>query len=775
MREYSGGNYWDFFFQKIKMNSTVQRQTYLGKIFFKTLEHYHLIIKDEFDRKQYVQNILVHSFVTNNYMKDYFDFLLSFYNRNLLRNLHEDFSEDFYDLSDFIKSTLSGDDILRVEGSKDYPSSSYHLLKSTRYMIAYYPSVIGDEIRLHLEMLDQFYFDDVLPDGHDRFSSFFKSSYASILSTKIERRNGKRINTREHLNRSPYLILRDQNIFLRVPEQKFRDKEVLDQIHLNISAPNFSNSYALEAYRHMGIVISDKHEAQIPFESVFSKINVEIASEVTRCFEIPGKSYRLFDDNFNEISAFRVGFVYLLSSKEHFFSCDEKSVIISESSSNYWDMYYLDIKADTVCYVDSTPLSIDGEFAEKVIFEEVDFIVSDASFKPITTTRKHPKLLFRVDKNTFNGTFLWFNDFKYSLGNSTDVICREFSSTATYYGVTVDLDQVLPMEDGEFHIILDEPNKPKKNLCRYLLLSKLFFLPLNDIFSLHERISLKAIGNYSLREMNCTLISSEELETSSYFKFGINSMVECESYFHLNLTNEGNCANFELEVNQVKYILSVNIDVIQYRLSNNSNQWFFHKMESLWYTELTNELQVRIPNARDPYIILEGGKKSLGVPEKNYFKFALHEFNYEIKQKTGRPHYSITLYYHDIIENKGKGVLLMKIFSKLDVTKLNLGSDVNGVYIDATFSGNAALSLTIKNAETKEIIENEIVLKSGMNRLPSLKETETYILEKKMIEEDEFGFLGNVTLLGVETKSPIDYEKRIHKVPSYKRMEKPKF
>lgn len=773
IREHSDANYWDYFFKAVGRNSTPFRQQFLGQVFAKTLSCHNLIFKDEFKNKQYVQNILIHSFVTNNYLTDYFDFLLSFYNRNLFRNLPEDLTDDLEDLAYFIQSTLSDDDILQVKGSTHYPSSSYKLLRSTRYVIAYYLPSIKDIICSHLELLDKFYYDDFLPEGGDRFSIFFKS-YAPSSSAKFEKKSGLRTRGDFLFNRSPHLIFDGRNVKLRIPKQKFRLKDVEHNIRANISLNGISSSYVLEAYETMGIVISEEQDISLPSNVIFSKFHVEIVFGDTRSFEISERSYRLFGKNLNEISTFQIGEIYLLNSKDQDFSCAEDAVVISREVFENWDMYYLTIKKDTVCYVGQTPLSIDGEFAEKEIYEETNFIAYDESSNQITTTRKHPQIFFRADKSMFDGSFLWCGDSKYHLKTSPAVTWFEFSATTTYYGVTVNLEELLPEEDGEYLIILDEPSKQKKLLCHYLLLSNLFFSPLIDKSVLNEQILVKVSRDYSLEGTNCALVLNDELVSMDYLE--LNSLNQnhsfSEVYYSLNLVNNGSCADFRLELNQKNYSISVDINIIKYRLSENS-LWLFHKREYVWYTELTNELHIHIPNSCNPYIILNGERKSEGVLEKDYYKFALHEFNFEIKKRE-QLHYSILLYYFDLAENKWNRISLIKVISKLDITRFVFGKDDKGVYVNTTFSGDAEFCLTIKKAETNEIIETNVTLKNGINRLPFLNPDEIYLLEKTMFETDEFGFSGTSIFLGSESKKPTDYEKELQKVPSYKKMSKPK-
>ena len=55
----------------------------------------------------YVENIKAHAFVPNKYLHNYFDFLFSFYDRNLFRQLTEEIDEDIDDLIGFVSESLS--------------------------------------------------------------------------------------------------------------------------------------------------------------------------------------------------------------------------------------------------------------------------------------------------------------------------------------------------------------------------------------------------------------------------------------------------------------------------------------------------------------------------------------------------------------------------------------------------------------------------------------------------------------------------------------------
>jgi hypothetical protein len=127
-------------------------------------------------RQAYVENIKAHAFVPNKYLENYFDFLFSFYDRNLLRNLTEDIDEDIDDLISFVSDSLnkSGDEV-SIEKSGSKPAKSYKLLKATRSLIAQSGSTVLSDIFFdHLVMMDDYYYDGKLPSKSNRFTEEFQ-------------------------------------------------------------------------------------------------------------------------------------------------------------------------------------------------------------------------------------------------------------------------------------------------------------------------------------------------------------------------------------------------------------------------------------------------------------------------------------------------------------------------------------------------------------------------------------------------------------------------
>ena len=104
IRVYSEGNYWDYFDEEVGVEISQGKKYYFAQIFAKTIQKYKLFELEQENQSKYsyVENIKAHAFVPNQYLHNYFDFLFSFYDRNLFRQLTDRIDEDIDDLIGFV-------------------------------------------------------------------------------------------------------------------------------------------------------------------------------------------------------------------------------------------------------------------------------------------------------------------------------------------------------------------------------------------------------------------------------------------------------------------------------------------------------------------------------------------------------------------------------------------------------------------------------------------------------------------------------------------------
>ena len=265
IREYCEGNYWEYFNNTLGIDLNQNKHSYLGCIFLNTLEKYGLFIYkiEDNNSKRYVQNILIHGFVPNNYIMRFFDFSYSFYDRNLFRKLSEDLEEELDELSIFMQNTLNSEkDSIILAQSKKRPTKTYKLLKCTRNVLADENLDSARKIFQNiLSLIDKYFYDSRLPKDESRTSIKFNGWVENQTCFHQNKRKKRNRSTGSRLiSNRPYLKLnfKKLRIELVIPEQKFREKDFSDNIMATRIINGSKTDCELETYNAFGAFVSEE-------------------------------------------------------------------------------------------------------------------------------------------------------------------------------------------------------------------------------------------------------------------------------------------------------------------------------------------------------------------------------------------------------------------------------------------------------------------------------------------------------------------------------------
>lgn len=729
IRRYDEGNYWDCFLNEIGVEVSVAKRNYLGQIFMKTLRHFNLFIieQEKGSRHAYVENIKAHAFVPNNYLFGYFDFLFSFYDRNLFRQIPENLEDSIFEMIDFMNDSLSlNSDNVRIEGFGNKPPKIYRLLKATKNVIAQCsPVTICDLISEHLIMIDEYYYDRKLPKKDNRIASGFiawcETKEAEInLEPNINRRR-KAIGV--FYNKPYFEVNRShEQAFIVIPSQKFREEEFNGSAFIKLEYDNKTIKKQLDIYRAYGVFVSEK--LKIAIDNIFASYRIDIISSTTRSFKIPEKEYRLFDEDFTEIQKLKKGQCYILAKKGTSVKSDLHSVYVNPHH-DLWDEYsYSNINEDTVIYIKNRPISISGEFSEEPIFEYVskEYILYSGE-RQIQTAYKHPIISFKVAKKALAGTLIWCNNNRFCAKMENVSSIYEFDYDLENCGVSIALSNVLDNKDGLYQIWIDEPGKHRRLICQYVLITSLRCRPEKPRFIFCDKALVHIIGDYDITPLNCERVS--------------------DNVYSLDLTSGTEKAIFELLLEGVNYTLIVPLKVFKYGFSK---QWKYRRENYLWFPEIENDLFVFMPGATRAFVYLgneeeciEGEKQSNGE-----FRFDITDFVNKIRQSSSA-FANINLKYFD---NKWRYLPLFRVLKRLWLHKFEMVYLNNMVRIISEYEGKAKLKVRISDFATKEIVI-EKYLNNGITAFPELDYNKLYQLEKIQVILDPFGFSEQSTSLGV--------------------------
>lgn len=729
IREYAYGNYWAYFLDTLDISLSQTKLNWLGQIFVATLKFYGLFeIERQYNMSnQYVENIKAHCFVPNNYLDGYFDFLFSFYDRNFFRQLPDDIESDIYEMVDYMAETISeyGDSI-KLEKSETRHAKSYRLLKSTRCVIAQCSVItICEIIEDHLRMIDNYYYDGVEPAFFDRFSEAFKK-WLEIKDSEINNFDKNRVRqSGEVFNHRPYFAINKalNSAYLIIPEQKFREQDFNGQAYVSISTPGgHTEKLKLDIYRAFGVLISEK--CYISVNNIFIDYEIQIISGSIKSYSISAKHYRVFNENWYEIQRLRKGQCYILTDKHSTVDSNEQA-IYTQILLDQWNEYSYTILDYSVVYINRLAISIAGEFSETPLFEHVskEYKLFDENGTQIQTAYQHPIVSFKVNKQAAKGALLYCNEERFHIFTKGVSSTVEFPHDKDNIGVSMILNNLLPSEDGVYSIILDEPGKNRRIICKYVFIRNLRCRTDKRRFTFCETAGIKLDGNYEIEPRNCVSFSK-----------GIHIV---------DLTSGTDQAEFTLKLKEQAFVLIVPLNVFKFGFSK---QWIYNRPEYIWYTELRNDLYIFIPGANICSVYLnkiEARKIDGEEIEKNLFKFDISKIVQRVLHSSEAYHY-INLRYTD---NANRCMTVCKVLKKIWINKFTLIQIDGGVCLNIAYQGKAELLVRFYEQGSKELVVEKIV-NNGFNIMPELRAEKLYIVERLMVESDEFGFSEKRTPLG---------------------------
>lgn len=729
IRVYSEGNYWDYFDEEVGVEISQGKKYYFAQIFAKTIQKYKLFELEQENQSKYsyVENIKAHAFVPNQYLHNYFDFLFSFYDRNLFRQLTDEIDEDIDDLIGFVSESLSrSGDVVSIEKSGNKPAKSYKLLKATRALIAQSTStVVSDTFFDHLVLMDNYYYDGKLPPKADRFSEAFqewvekKNSEINASDSISRKRKAK-----ESFFHKPHFLIDRNNsqLYLMIPSQKFRTEGFVNDAKVEIRVGGELITKHLEVYKAYGVLVSE--EIKLPITDLFAEYKVIISANATQEYLIPSKEYRVFDEDFDENSKLKKGTNYLLVQKGLYVSGNITERFVN-TACDLWDEYcYDDVSENSVIYINGKPLSLIGEFSDKPLFECVskEYLLYKNG-RQVQTAYKHPIVSFKINKGMLPRTRLFVNEDPYSIENDCNITVFDFPNEKDVVGVSIDLDMLLPCMDGVYQISLDEPGKNPHLLTRYILITELRCRTSKPRYTFCSTAEIKLSGDYLTNPLNCYM--------NEYGEYVVNLL-------------EGNEAGeFELEFQKEIYKLLVPLRVFKFGFEK---QWQLIRPEFLWYSDLKNELYVSIPGATDVKVYLNKNESDCiwgDMYEDGKFKLDISEFVAEIKETTSSMVY-INLMFCD---NRWRSISLYRVQVRPWIDRFALICENGAMALDAKYQSRNPLYVEFYDFDTKELVVGT-QLENGITYLPQISRDKLYTLKRYEVESDEFGFDDNYIPLG---------------------------
>lgn len=733
IRDYKEGKYWGYFCDAIGENVSQAKMNYCGQVFAKTVKRYDLMYIDYGNNQMYVENIKMHAIVTNYYMQGLWDFLFSYYERNLFRQLSDDIEEDLSFLSLFMKQTLENNsDSFVNEDSKGKAAKSYRLLKATRYLIANSNPKDNKEILLPLlKIIDSYYYDDELPDPHNRFGKAF---IVWCNEKEGEEKTRERATNRSLVSRRPNLFFDFNTLipYLHIPPQKFREAEFDGKAYVQVTINGYSETIMLEMYKSFGVYISESKN--IPVPSLFDEIEIVVESTVAKKYKINKSNYRLLNKNYGVVSKLSVGENLVFTEKgiKVIFEGDTRCI---DYSSDYigFDYYSIAANEDSVIHFGNRVISMAGEYSEQPFFEDevLDFDVFDANGDRLTVTRTHPVISFAVEEKKYAGTVIFINGRRIPISEIKNKVMSRATNLSDL-AITIDLENEIGMSDGAYSVVIDIPGDKDKKIPKYVRLSNLEVYCDKSLYSDKDSVYvwIKNGGSHVWPERDDLDIVDMRANSEEYL---------------VPIYGDEEEINFILELNEM---LKIRLPLCLFRAGFSIDEMTYKQPEYIWYSELRETLYCKAPNVDEIHIYLNHGKDSYiqgYLIREGLFRIDISELKQRIVNNSAEGWQYINVVS---IGERRRSFCLYSIMRILWVNPyFDLKMIENQIALDLEIKGNADLLVDIQDERTKEMVVTGKRLANGINFLPELFPEGQYSFFPKMEEGDFFGINTTTTKL----------------------------
>lgn len=733
IREYKEGKYWSYFCEAIGETISLGKMNFCGKVFAATVGYYGLLYinREESNSQMYVENIKLHSIVTNYYMNGFFDFVYSYYEKNLLRQISDDIEDDLVSLSLFMKKMLdeNADSIVGIE-SNGRASKTYRLLKATRLLLANGDlETIKDVLLPILSIVDNFYYDSEMPNDNSRFSNGFE-----LWSQKQEQSEVRSVERKENrllASKKPYIHVDFDHMmsYLYVPSQKFRDSECDGEATVKIIINGYEKSIDLEIYKSFGLYLSE--QICIPIPSPFDQVEVYIESNIEKKYRIIQSNYRILNKNYDCVNKLSKEKNILLVEKEVKVLFDQEDDCVDFSNEyGAFDFYAVNVSDESVIHIGNKSISLAGEYSEIPDFEEIveDFELFDKENNKLVITRKHPTISFLVDENKLAGTVIVVNGNKIPITN--------IENKNTYYAnqkgeiaVIVTLEEVLSQTDGVFDIYIDIPNEKDKRIQKYVRLSKFEAGCSKRIYASSDEIYVWVKHGH-----DSTWPLDEYVEMVG--------MVGNADQYKVNSDNiEISEVLFNMELNE---LLLLRLPVYLFKAGFSANNMSFKQPDYIWYTELQDTIYCEAPEVQEVRVYLNHEKNEY-ITGTNIGRGIFRIDISSIKQRILKNPYDVWAYLNVFCKGKrNRSFVVYSILRTIWVEPyFDLKKREGQLCFDLNVQGNAKLVVDIEDEITKDKLVENLEIKTGITYLPELSENGLYGIFPRMIEEDEFGLSSN--------------------------------
>ena len=713
IKAYKDGNFWGNFFQEVKIPNKPNYQRSVGTKFFDIVKGKDLACVGE---SEYVNNILLHCFVSDNYANAYFEFLLNFYRLDLDRDIERLDTDTMRALMDAICS-------------EENVGRTHMLVLHIQQAMAANRRGATIRIRNHMKLLDKFFWDDSFEIHtthrlNNLMQTWARSSKEMIgeieAYTTGRRRGAKRYS-------SPYIAYDDEykKCYLVIPAQSIKNYET-DEIFWKVSGA-IDRRLDVEL---MESVIGYKvlqQSLEISVSDALGRFSLELMTaegETIKKFPIRETDARFFDNDGYPINSnnIKIGEVSAITKAE---SNIKSSALYESFEIDGMRISYFNFEFEDILHLPNGHVVIVGRheitntIAGKGKIDGAACSIEDARYE---LYGKLPYLVLRMKSEKFAGTAISINskrtrisDFEYesfSLDDKTD--------DTGYY---INLASILENENGVYRIAVDVPGGASPHWE---------FVYIKDFSVTFDE------APYIFEPRGTVLFPDDfvikQIAESCEREFGVNG-------YKFQIQETGRFLDFITEINGQD--ATIEIPVPAFFIKDDDGNWNSNIPAPIWHSDLPDVIELAVPHHKIFLymndVFSDSGDSERGIEftkrvGENSIICDITKFkSYLAGDDFAR---QIRMRFGSVDEN----LLTIIVHSKVVSLQIIGNFESNELLVNADISGKSNYCVDIRKGD--ELIAEKLPLIDGVAKKQYEIYNGNYEVEVFEMEDDDSGFGG---------------------------------
>ena len=740
MKHYSQKTFWPYFPEEYGIDVKMQNQGTIHDEFRRIMRANGKAYDDDCAMK--IDNISMHSFVTDCCANQFFDYLFDYWRIDLRRNVENIYGDAGKEYFKFL--------LEEIESNID--SSINGVMKHTSMALKHNKKSCILRIRRILQMMDECFFDrtKVVPQTGNRINDLLQK-WMELKTGKFQKEFkivGKKAGIRgESLLSHPLLRANFyRNDFdIKLPQEILRHCENSEHPYWVISASGLP-SLTIEPRLYEGSIglYTQECEIALPQEYVFKKITMTLVSTVRQYakFYFKEADTRFFNEKGIYVDGLKdympAGmFIAYSKTKELPQILYSNRIVALDIDGIYVGQYQLE-HGDIVVYPDNHAIPVGEKITEGLIGEQLKQVVAKLEDSEIAVYRTLPKILFKAKREYLAGSMLQLYDSK---GNEKYFRISEHNycefklddALEDTYAYLIDLKDYIEA-DGSYIVNINLPNSKSRYCYEFAYLSTLSFSFEDAPYIFKDNGAIIFSGNSQIETDEDWDISANEKVLR--FNFDKDDR-ECSNKV------DGMDLKLYYRLPESRIPLLIRIPALFWKF-NKCDEWSHKRPADLSIKNIPAHLYICGPfDFKNKNTKLNIDDKTFSsfdetdiyaerVKDENYFSFYLTNIKSWLDYTYAERTIFLTL--------EGKKHQLTNIICRSSVKKANLSGDYDNNTIHGYFEIIGDSEYTVKVEHEGDIIGQDIALVNGEFALETNTLGGTYAVTVYEIIEDDSGF-----------------------------------